>query len=657
MASPARKLTDFAEQIPGAAARPLSDDQKAGLGQAAAVLRNMPTATKPAYAPGATLPTPPGAIALGKNPTVVPPAPTGTVAGVSNALRSPALLGSAGAAAAGVPEALRVGNVFTHPNASWNDVATQTAEGLGRWGTAGSGAATGAILGAPLGPLGSAVGAVGGGAFGYYAGDKAIRGLRSMMGLDSRSPDEQLRAPVAKAPVAAVAPAAPALPAPSAFPNVAGPGRGSADHPLRIDMDPGRPSLGTARDYTRELSTVPRDLPDGLAPGKVFKTRGANGETVYSGSNVRAGADIVDGLGRKTGVLRDSLSLPGQGQDSPPRDVTATYQRASAIDGQNSNLRKQLDAYGPGAHSADGSPGAGGFTAGTLFDNVRDIATKQGGGKSRAPLRAERQFEDQLTNQREIAQMSNAAALRGQDVAARGQDIGAASAREGHAVVARGQDMENATRIGLKNMEIAQAAYLRRLNAEAWLRGRGDGVATAGALGVSGLDPTHALSYAAAQRASTEAGNKALENTVAPSSVDPDTGKVSEGRTAQNVNAVQKTLPELAGASPERIFANRPQINSVGTLLQNFNSVRRDGLMQRMHITAPDPERSELPALNEHAAERLGTFANWDPSIDAKAGDYKFTKPGQKPIYMSGSNVGTYELGLLRRMGVRFPGD
>lgn len=110
----------------------------------------------------------------------------------------------AGGAALGVGmEGKQVYDVATNPNSTGLDVAAQAAQGVGRLGAAGAGAAGGAAAGSALGPVGAAVGGVIGGGLGYFAADKAIAGGRQLVGADPRSPAEQLAAAAPPAPAAA----------------------------------------------------------------------------------------------------------------------------------------------------------------------------------------------------------------------------------------------------------------------------------------------------------------------------------------------------------------------------------------------------------------------------------------------------------------------
>lgn len=92
----------------------------------------------------------------------------------------------AGPAAVGLGiagEGAQVANVASNPNSTSLDVGAQVATGAGRLASAGLGAKAGAALGAlagPLAPVAVPLGAIAGGAGGYWAADKAIDGGRSL---------------------------------------------------------------------------------------------------------------------------------------------------------------------------------------------------------------------------------------------------------------------------------------------------------------------------------------------------------------------------------------------------------------------------------------------------------------------------------------------
>ena len=127
------------------------------------------------------------------------------------------------------PEAVKTYEVAKAPGSTFTDAAVQGYEGVGKLATAGIGAATGAAAGAMLAPvtggLSVPIGGILGGAYGYFAGDQGIKGLRKLTGQDTRSPHERLVAEPAKAAAAAAQPAPVAVPAQpvAAAPVVAAP--------------------------------------------------------------------------------------------------------------------------------------------------------------------------------------------------------------------------------------------------------------------------------------------------------------------------------------------------------------------------------------------------------------------------------------------------
>lgn len=119
--------------------------------------------------------------------------------------------GRAATIAAPAIEAGRTAMVAASPTMTGADVAEQGFGGAGKLATAGLGATGGAALGAmtgPAAPIAVPLGALVGGALGYYGGGAAISGAKRMLGLDPRTPYERLpesAAPMATPPGAALA--------------------------------------------------------------------------------------------------------------------------------------------------------------------------------------------------------------------------------------------------------------------------------------------------------------------------------------------------------------------------------------------------------------------------------------------------------------------
>ncbi|MDI1260241.1 hypothetical protein [Aquabacterium sp.] len=109
-------------------------------------------------------------------------------------------------------EGFDVAKVALDPNASGLDVATQAAQGAGRLGAAGLGAAAGATLGSVVPVVGTAIGGIAGGLAGYLGADKMIESGRAALGSDPRAPADRAIPPSAAAPAIGSVAAGPATP-------------------------------------------------------------------------------------------------------------------------------------------------------------------------------------------------------------------------------------------------------------------------------------------------------------------------------------------------------------------------------------------------------------------------------------------------------------
>lgn len=103
-------------------------------------------------------------------------------------------------------------------------------------------------------------------------------------------------------------------------------GQGFAD-PRRVNAVP----TGASRDFTNELGAVPKDLPSDLREGVIHKTVGPNGTTVYSGRNVGADAQFVDGMGKTVAPRGNVMSSSAlrEGASADP-GVSAALAAAAA---------------------------------------------------------------------------------------------------------------------------------------------------------------------------------------------------------------------------------------------------------------------------------------------------------------------------------------
>lgn len=254
------------------------------------------------------------------------------------------ITGPAGLTLGAVSEGAKVYDTAVAPSSTGLDVAEQASEGVGRMAAATAGGMAGAKAGAALGalggpaapitvPLGALVGGAAGGVGGFWAAGKAAELGRSAVGSDPRSALERVSAPAALPDVpTSQAPTSTAMPS-----TGAGAGRGSAADPNRTDVDATNLGFGRARDFSRELAAVPKDLPSDMRDGVILKTKDANGRTVYSGRNVGADAQMVDGMGRGFQGRGTVSTVPGMAPgearailDRPfdPRNAMNPAQRA-----------------------------------------------------------------------------------------------------------------------------------------------------------------------------------------------------------------------------------------------------------------------------------------------------------------------------------------
>ena len=331
--------------------------------------------------------------------------------------------GAAGVALGAAPEALDVGKVLANPGATGIDVATQAAEGTGRLASAGAGAMGGAKLGAmaapflgPLAPAGPVAGSILGGLAGYFSADKAIKGGRAAVGADPTSPVDRLSPAAAPAGIGELPQAA----------------AGAADMAMR---------RGAARDAAgaADASTA--------APAAGTITFDPKTKT-YSGTDVKAGAEITGGTGTGRGTGRGTVTqLPTPGVDG--------YMN------QLANIR----ALGPAPDSTvgQGPAGIGGGAVGSDLRAKTDAVTPsdiarlaKGGTGGRAQAAAINQAQQQA--------IQAAQGERSAELTARGQDIGAMSAQAGAAnqrdiATMQGRTARDVATIGAEGR--AEAASLR----------------------------------------------------------------------------------------------------------------------------------------------------------------------------------------------------
>lgn len=513
-----------------------------------------------------------------------------------------------GAAAAAYQPAKETYDVARDNNTSKLDVATQAAEGTGKaastWLGTTSGAALGAMTG-PLAPVAIPVLATAGGVAGYYGADKAIKSLRGAFGMDERSPLEQMQARQGSVSVHAIPPAAQA--AIAAAKTTAQPAQ-----PTALSSDPR--AFGPHPDLNGPLASVPKDLPPGVTPGAVYKTRDASGNVTYSGKDVKEGATIADGMGRPTGQL-DSGNAPGPatgGMDALNRELTS--------------LREL------GAARAAADPGWGGGAAG-MGPSLRDIERKNAETTAssidpRTARRGERQIDGM--DKQDITTTQANAQRYGADAGLRGHMYAADQQLKGTLVNANAQSLRT-------NMEMNMKLGQRQLMAQIYQKAGGDlAVAKKMAL-ANGLDPQTFEQALAADQASTartqDTQAQASDRVRADlkSFVADEDGKMIEDPAASQAkfDTIRQVFPGITGTDPAYYDQNSPQIKALAGIYDKVRTMPQMGWDKVNPFNTPDTPLSSMPNWQGGTLTRAsGLRGPLTPGI-ANGGYYMTTKDGR----------------------------
>lgn len=386
-------------------------------------------------------------------------------------------------------------------------------------------------------------------------------------------------------------------------PSDAGAGRGNPLHPKRTDIDPSDPRLGPARDFSKELAGVPRDLPNDLRSGVIFKTKGPNGETIYSGRNVKAGADFVNGLGEKTGNDRGSTTfLPSEGHAADLRTL-------AILQAQN--------AAAAAAVPTGGVTDMGGGKGTTMMDDL--VAKGRAGADLRGMSpRAQAHYLTQqaaLDKQSQIAQMQNATALRGQDVGAAtsryGTDVGANVSMRGQDMHLRGQmlplqmqqmnAMRTAAAMKASNGNLREAIPLM-------LSMGGDPSNMAGAM-------AHLQSNADATMKDSRAAFDHAHDTTGPD------GKPMRNERTENLahSLVLQQVPGFATMPTEQRAPHIKAANDMARMIMSADEKARGGLLQKFGLISPAAPVDSLPSGADLQGAKLRR-GGWGDSLNPSNG-------------------------------------
>lgn len=548
------------------------------------------------------------------------------------------IAGRAGALGAGLDAALGAKDVYDYAKtgASGLDVGTKAAETAAGIGGAGAGAAAGAAAGAGLGlatgpfaPIASPVLGLVGGAAGAYVGKEgtqaAIRGLRNLVGLDetpaaqpARAPEIMMAPPAAGLRPTAAAPAAPQGP-----------------------LTP--TNAGSARDLTRDLNAVPRDLPTDMRPGVIAKTTGPGGRVTYSGSDVQENAPMVDGTGRNL-TLRGSLTtLPG-GPGSPGAasaalpaggQGVATPEPTGGMTGFGSTGAGNMLGRSPEQQRRDAQTQASSIVASTRAQGLRSMETLDKQGLADTAADATR-FTAQTS-----AEASKANARTAADASRYGADrqVDAAMAS------ARGQGLR-------ANLELQMKLQAQQAMAQAMRASGGDAGRAAQIMASQGYDPQTLTQLATNQQERSAKGKNDAESYFRASSVNPE-GKIDDGLMAQHAEmANQITGGQWANMTNEQRTQLAPDVVAGVKLLKGINGLRDYGVAKAVGLDNTTPAMTNLPDMAGASIDRVGKLKGAFTK-DVSRGDYRIvTRDGQE-LFVPESAVDGSTLNMLERRGAK----
>lgn len=393
--------------------------------------------------------------------------------------------------------------------------------------------------------------------------------------------------------------------------------RAAFDDPRRVDLDPSRQSLGASRDFTRELSAFPEQLPGDLRSGVINKTVGPDGRVTYSGNNVAGGAQTVDGMGRRVSGGGTVNMLGGQPGDATPAERLAQIERDTLHAREMNGLRAQLmDRGAP-------PPGVYMFSGETLSSALRKQSDAQG-SLSILDERDISAMERATLKQNERNQNLQAATTRrGQDMLAdttrHGQNLTYAGQTRGQDIVAntalRGQDMDLQSRILPKQMEIQLAQRMRALRGQALMAAKGDPTAAAEILAQYGDTDGAKFMTEQSQAAQTRgektaaAGRDRLKHLA--TELDPKTGLpvINEAKLASVMHNANSMAPQFSTASAEDQAAMEPTITAGEMLRQGMNSTQNNSRWDNFWGNT----KAERTKLDLRGAKAIGPVGmGWD---------------------------------------------
>lgn len=504
------------------------------------------------------------------------------------------------------------------------EVGKGSSRALGAYGGGVAGAKLGAVAGlatGPLAPIVTPVTTLIGAAGGAYLGSEAGGGLFER-GMSEAGLRPQDRAP-APTPAPTVAPANSGI-NPQGLTSA---GRTLVDDPRRVDMDPGRASLGAMRDFSRELGAVPDQLPSGLRQGVVVRTLDANGRSVYSGANVRENPQFVDGVGRDVSTqgsmnvvqgLRGGAGGPQAAVSAPAQGVTGGVGGFRTSPGMSRTVEQQLrDAE---------------VQAGSIDRRTREIGLRS----------LER------LGRLELAQGQNETQLRGAEIQAGASRYGADRRLEGDLVQAEATTQA----ASLRGRQASAAAQVeRQAVSQAWQMANGDRRVAARILDSMGFSGAKLLSSEASEQGLQVKNREDSEALLKSLSAGED-GKIDAARLARN----QAVANDITGGqwstmTPEERVQAQTKVTRAVKLLDGLNERRNAGFLKAIGFDQSEMNFASLPDMQGAVVDRLsvgrpGSVERGDYRIRTKAGE-EFLVPA------SALDEGTKAM-LQKDFGIKF---
>lgn len=524
-----------------------------------------------------------------------------------------------GAVLGAAAEAPGVAAVAGDADSTGVDVATQVAGAGGKLAAAGLGAKAGAALGAfggPAAPVTVPLGAMLGGAAGYWGANKLIEGGRGLAGTDTRDPAEQVaqRAAPPAATTLRTRPedtfAGPPAAAAGAASPTADPGA-----PRRVDR-PGQSPLFT---------NVADDAPYIGNNALMARGNGPNAQNMAAANGLAA----TDSL-RSQGAALSGQLAGGSGIPTMPQTLHSGNDWAS---------RKNLENLRTSAGSIYDSQSQWGNKA----KAAADVSAFQ---NAQAMDTAARTGSDPGSISRNSAQASMFGSKTAADASRYGSDNSL-----------RGQMYSSDAQLGAKQMEMQRGLQQQQLKGAIFREAGGKPEVAAQIAASYGLDPKDFTDMASASQTrdhnATTNARKRLEG-MAVRSDDKGGTVVDPGRLARLESTLGKMAPGWQHMSEPEQAKHLASAEAGVNLIEGLNDRRNNGFWQSIGIDGPSASLDKLP-IEAMKGGRLKTVKALEGALTGggvERKDYVIeTKDGHK-LYLPRDKVNQGELELLKSRGV-----